>query len=375
MTSEQNQSPFGELPGALVEEMLNKSELIGSDLFSSYSTIRDNKDSMRKQLEKNGDLTSEYEYGNPRPPTTCGIDGARVIERLLSIDYAACAAVGVEGLTPPSELRKWEGPTHEVYISPLVHHLANPRVIGGKMLSMEVILASNAPHDLVFLDGSITTPLIHINAAVSAASNSHDQKLIDLIQGNFAELLEGYKQIIESARTDKIFACLPKYTSKREIGEKLNWPQQFDDRAILTTLLRPGELIKPTPLQQNVEEWHIKSPSDEFSEPIENLISSFKNIYIFYYRPNPWTPALRIEISKSIVDNPARMGTLLQGIKYQCDAPGIIEPYPLYIADRMVKHLITGLSAIRQCTTRQMVELDDNPDLSDIFFIMHGYRS
>ncbi len=375
MTSEQNLFPFGELPGALVEEMLNKSEQIRYDLFNSYSVIRDKKELMRKQLEDNGFLKYEYEYGNPRPPTTCGIDGARVIERLLSIDYAACAAVGVEGLTPPSEIRKWEGPTHEVFISPLAHHLANPRVIGGKMLSMEVILASNAPHDLVFLDGSSTTPLIHINAAINAALNSKDKKLIDIIVTNFAEFLESYKLIIESARTDKIFACLPKYTTKREIGERFGWPQGFDDRAILTTILRPGELITPTPLQQDVEDWHIKSPSDEFSDSIDAVLSSFSNIFILYYRPNPWTPALRIEVSKSIVSNSARMGTLLQGIKYQCEAPGIIEPYPLFIADRMVKHLGPGLSAIRQCSTQQIVELDNNPDMSDIFFIMHGYRT
>ena len=375
MTSEQTQSPFGELPGALVEEMLNKSEQIGTDLYNSYSAIKQNKESIKKQLVSSGKLQHESIYGNPRIPTTCGVDGARAIERLLSMDFAACAAVGVEGLTPPAESRKWEGPTHDVYISPLVHHIANPRVIGGKMLSMEAILASNAPHDLVFLDGSFTTPLIHVNAAMNAALESKDQKLKDIIINQFEDFLKSYKMILESSRTDKIFASLPKYTTKRELGEEFGWPQQYDDRAVLTTILRPGELIKPTPLKQDADAWHLKAPSDEYNQLIDDVISALSKIHVLYYRPNPWTPVLRIEISNSIVKNDARLGTLLQGIKFQCGAPGIMEPYPLFIADRMVKNISTGLSAIRQCSTRQMVELDNTPDLSDIFFIMTRYRT
>jgi hypothetical protein len=374
MTSEQNQTPFGELPGALVEEMLNRSEQIGNDLYESYSAIQQRKESIKKQLTDSNFLRYKSEFGNPRIPTTCGVDGARAIDRLLSMDFAACAAVGVEGITPPAESRKWECPTHEVYISPLLHHAANPRVIGGKMLSMETILASNAPHDLVFSDGSFTTPLIHVNAAVNAALESKDSKLKDIILANFEEFLLGYKIILESSRTDKIFASLPKYTTKRELGEKFGWPPDFDDRAVLTTILRPGELIKPTPLKQDAE-WHLKSPSSDFDDLIADVIHALTKIHVLYYRPNPWTPVLRIEIAKSIADNPSRLGVLLQGIEFQCGAPGIIEPYPLFIADRMVKNLSTGLSAIRQCSTSQMVELDNSSDLSDIFFMMHGYRT
>jgi len=372
MTSDQ--SPFGELPGALVEEMLSRSEQIGADLYNSYSDIQQRKESIKEELINSNFLRYKSEFGNPRIPTTCGVDGARAIERLLSMDFAACAAVGVEGITPPAESRRWECPTHEVFISPLLHHAANPRVIGGKMLSMETILASNAPHDLVFSDGSFTTPLIHVNAAVNAALESNDSKLKEIILTHFEEFLLGYKLILESSRTDKIFASLPKYTTKRELGEKFGWPPNFDDRAVLTTILRPGELIKPISLKQDAE-WHLKSPSSDFDDLVADVIQGLKKIHVVYYRPNPWTPVLRIEVAKSIADNPARLGVLLQGIEFQCGAPGIIEPYPLFIADRMVKNLSTGLSAIRQCSTNQMVELDNSSDLSDIFFMMHGYRT
>ena len=45
---------------------------------------------------------------------------------------------------------------------------------------------------------------------------------------------------------------------------------------------------------------------------------------------------------------------LFESIKLQCGAPGIIEPYPLYLADRMVKHLRKALPAIRRTATLDM---------------------
>ena len=93
-----------------------------------------------------------------------------------------------------------------------------------------------------------------------------------------------------------------------------------------------------------------------------------------YYKPHKWTPALRIEISPSVATNNARIAVLLQGLKYQCGTPGILEPYPLYIADRMVKHLGKAISAFRQTATKRMAELHQG-DIGEIFFTMHGYRT
>ena len=67
------------------------------------------------------------------------------------------------------------------------------------------------------------------------------------------------------------------------------------------------------------------------------------------------------------------MSILLKAIEYQ-SAKGIIEPYPLYIADRMVKHLTEGLQAIRQSTTQNIARKYEG-DVSDIFMSMHSYRT
>jgi len=99
--------------------------------------------------------------------TTCGVDGSYAIERLLSIDIVTCAAVAVEGLTPPSEEKYWEKPHHKIFVGVEKHDPDSSIILRGLMIGMEMELAAKAPHDVIFIDGSITTPLIYLNQAIS----------------------------------------------------------------------------------------------------------------------------------------------------------------------------------------------------------------
>ena len=79
-------------------------------------------------------------------------------------------------------------------------------------------------------------------------------------------------------------------------------------------------------------------------------------------------------MSHNTAANNHRLGSVIQGLKYQCATPGILEPYPLYLADRMVKALAKSLPAFRQFTTQQIAEYYEG-DVGEVFFAMHGYRS
>ncbi|EGD49866.1 hypothetical protein TheetDRAFT_3326 [Thermoanaerobacter ethanolicus JW 200] len=46
-----------------------------------------------------------------------------------------------------------------------------------------------------------------------------------------------------------------------------------------------------------------------------------------------------------------------------------MEPYPLFMADRMVKHLGSAMPAFRQSSTRQIIELYEDEDFSEIFLL------
>jgi hypothetical protein len=374
------QTPFTELPEALVEEMLSKSGLIGDKLYASFKEIQNNKTNMREQLQKHNILKRDSEFGYPVIPTTCGVDGSYAVERLLATDFAACAAVAVEGLTPPSEKRYWEKPHHRVFISPEKHDPDTGTVIRGLMMEMELELAAKAPHDIVFLDGSLTTPLIYMNQAINKViewENEGTQGEVGKeLKERFAQFLNDYKTILESSRTDKLWVSLPKYTTRRELGKMFSWLSNYDDRAVLTTILSPGEFTSPIPLEKPQQPWHLKLPSND--EDLEKLkgevISAINRIHVMYYRPHNWTPVFRIEIASSIAANNSRIAILLQGLKYQSGTPGIMEPYPLYIANRMVKHLGSALPTFRQTATRRMTELHQG-DIGEIFFSMHGYRT
>ncbi|MFN3467744.1 MAG: nuclease, partial [Candidatus Brocadiales bacterium] len=115
-------TPFAELPEALVEEMLSKSERIGEKLYDEFKEIQDTREKIRKELQNKGILKRDAEVGYPGIPTTCGVDGSYAVERLLATDLAACAAVAIEGLTPPSEKRHWEKPYQRVFIHPEKHN-------------------------------------------------------------------------------------------------------------------------------------------------------------------------------------------------------------------------------------------------------------
>jgi hypothetical protein len=353
-----------------------KSEQIGDKLYDSFKEIQGNKEKIRKQLEDQNILRQDAEVGYPGIPTTCGIDGSYAVERLLATDFAACAAVAIEGLTPPSEKRYWEKPHHRVLINPEKHNPDTSTVVRGIMMEMEIELAAKAPHDIVFLDGSLTTPLIYMNQAINKVTELEESIIGKCLVEKFVNFLSDYKIILESSRTDKLWVSMPKYTTRRELGKRFDWASHYDDRALLTTILSPGEFTSPIPLEKPQQPWHLRLPfsNEELKNLKDEVLSAIDRLYVMYYRPHNWTPAFRIEIASSIATNDSRIAVLLQGLKYQCGTPGILEPYPLYIADRMVKHLGSAIPAFRQTATKRMTELHRG-DIGDIFFSMHGYRT
>ncbi|HEO65158.1 MAG TPA: DNA double-strand break repair nuclease NurA [Spirochaetes bacterium] len=369
------EDPFVELPGALVEEMLSKGELAGDILYKSYQTIENDKINMREQLLKKNLLIRDTDLGYTDIPTTCGIDGSYGIERLVGSDLVACAAVAVEGLTPPSEKTLWSGPQHRLFVQPEKHSSNTSALLKALMMMMETELAVFAQHGIVFLDGSFETPLISVNQGVSYIQKDMESDLSSKVYEKFIDFHTSYQEVLRSSRTDKMWVSMPKYTSKRELGKALKWPSQYDDRGILTSVLQPGEVIRPMPLESPIVN-RLNLPYNDRS--LENLtndtILALKGIHVMYYKPHKWIPAFRIEISRSIANNDIRLASLLQGIKHQCRTASILEPYPLYLADRMVKHLGKAIPAFRQVTTRKMIELHQD-DLGDIFLNMHAYRS
>jgi hypothetical protein len=367
-------NPFEELPESLVEEMLGKADELGENLSASFQKLYDEKSSIilklrnEKLLKKDSDI-----LGVPSHPTTCGIDGALAVEKLLATDMVAIAGVAVEGLTPPTEKRHWPKPRHYSDVLSIPHSDATTVVARAVMMCYEVELAVKAPHDVVLLDGSLTTFFIYLNQALNKV-NEVSRKLSNLLDHQIKAALEAYKEILLSPRTDKIYVGLPKYTTRKEIVGNILGMEEYEDRGTLSFIIDAGEFVGPVQLQRPDQRWHIDKPPKGMEGIIQEIISALYELHVLYYRPYDHFPALRIEIAKSIEGNKQRQAVLFEALKIQCGAPGIMEPYPLYLADRMVKHLGTALPAIRKTTTQEMF-LKWNESLNNMYLAMHGYRT
>lgn len=375
-----DETPFADLPAALVEEVLGQTAAVAEDLLGSFRKVREDRETLRRQLIESGMVISESSLGYPPSPTTCGTDGSYAIERLLTTDLAAAAAVAVEGLTPPSEKRHWELPHHKTFMGAEPHFEDTATVLRAVMLGEELRLATSAPHDLVMLDGTLTLPIIYFNQALNKAPDTRQLRCSHVFLEHCTDFLDAYRTILCSERSDKYYAALPKYSTRREIGTALGWPAGHDDRGILTLLLNPAELTKPRTLEQPGQEWHLntgrlpgklKSRADELAVEI---VAALGRVRVFYYKPQDWLPALRVEVAESVASNKNQLATVVQGLKHQCATPSMLEPYPIYLADRMVKALARAIPAFRQVTTQRISEHYEG-DIGEVFFAMHGYRS
>ena len=365
--------PFLEIPASLVEQMLQKTNEIGEILQSSMHDINHKREKFRLQLEQIGLLDNDINFGNTKSLVSGGVDGAYAVDRLLGTDLLFAAAVGVEGINE-LENGKRIAPNHDVFVYPEKHNPENMISARAIMVEMEIKLAANAPYDIVYLDGSLTTALIHMYKAINFIENLNS-KSSDKIKEDFKDFLFSYNKILDLKETYKYYLGIPKYTSRNDIGKNLHWPENYDDRAILTLILDPGDFTRPK-LFTSEEGWHVRLPyeDEELRVLMQQVISGIKNLSVIYYKPHPWCPALRIEMPSATAGDETKLNSILINIKNQCQTPSIMEPFPLYMADRIAKHMAPAIPAYKQIIMNQMTQLNDHNE-KDIFFLMHSYRT
>lgn len=380
MFDETPQMPFAELPAALIEEMLERTSDVGQTILDSLNKIDGQRANWRAQLASSNLLRHESNLEYVPIPTACGIDGSYAVERMLATDLVAAAAVAVEGLTPPSEKRHWPDPHHQVIIEVEPHNADTSSIVRALMIGMELSLAVQAPHEVVFLDGSLTTPIIYFNQALNKANETRHLKITGHLLEQISTFLAHYQTVLASARSDRCWIAVPKYTTRREIGKKIGLPESFDDRGLLSSVLNSGELTQPHTLQPPNQPWHLNltpvsdKNRDKAERLTENIVRLLGEIYIVYYRPFPWLPALRLEMNQGVTQTPARLASVIHAVKHQCGTAAMMEPYPLYMADRMVKNLSRAIPTFRQVTSQRIVEIYQE-DIDSVFLSLHGYRS
>jgi len=297
------QAPFVDLPALLVEEVLEKASAVGNELCETLRRLKEERARYRQILLDRRLILHESSFGYPPLPTTCGVDGSYAIERLLTADLTAAAAVAVEGLTPPSEKRHWEQPHHLTFVVSEVHHAETATILRAVMVGNELVLATKAPHDLILLDGTLTLPIIYFNQALNQTQQASELRCTQEFLDHWEDYLEAYLTVLRAGRSDKNYVSLPKYSTRREIGRSLNWPGEHDDRGFLTLLLQAGELTRPLPLEQPEREWHlnwrgVSDRQERARELATEIVDALGEVFVFYYKPHAWLPAIRAELAR-----------------------------------------------------------------------------
>ena len=377
------QTGFTELPMGLVEDLLSQSSKLAEHVRKQIQEMEQVRKEIREQLGREGVLRRDGDFGYYDVPTSCGVDGAYVTERLLALDYCVAAAVAVEGIVPPSTQSYWSAPQHKAHADAYPHSDDTPVILRALMMEFELELAEQAPHDVVFLDGSMATPIILMDQAINrlveqTKQGTYHALAVKVLDG-FSTYLRNYLNMSSGKRSDKIWVASPKYSSNCEFGKVLGWRIQMDDRAVFTHVLEAGEIAGPVQVQPPSRMWHLTPPDENdqmMKQQIEELINQLKSLNVIYYRPTALVPAMRLEVPAPVAKNDTRLAMMLQAVKHQCMTPGVMEPFPLYMADRMVKHIGAAMPALRQNATTALTE--DGTlvlNMDNVFFSLHGYRS
>jgi len=357
---------FSDLPDALVQDLLTQAVPVAESVEKKLMAIRHRKAQIRSIVENRRLIQKKAELEVSREPSVVGVDGSYQMHRLTSLDLCAAAAVAVQGTVKEERNKHWPKPHHLIWVKGLPHNEKTTGLLRATMVAMELELAARAPHDIILLDGSFASLVIYVNQGLAALAKS-PADLSDVLRERWDNGL--LNQILSALSKERIVA-VPKYTSRTELIDECSLQVDVDDKTVATLILRPGEYTQPIPISQPGQPYHLSLCTTEENNTLDQLMKSIK---IVYFRPYGWLPAIRLEISTRVANNMSRMSMLLEGIQRQLVTPAIIEPYPLFLADRMVKSLGAGIAVVEQSVAQHVV--GNMPDVETSMLCLQNYRT
>lgn len=370
---DQRNVTFADLPDALVRDLLATATPVAEDVRARVDALRRSRETYRRNAHARDLIRRKADLDIPREPSVAGIDGSYQIHRLMSLDLCASAAVGVEG-TSKEAIRHWPEPHHRMWVSAVPHNDSTTGVLRGLMVGMELELAREAPHDAVLLDGSFASLIIYLNQGLADGANAPPVLAEELRQRWEQQGI--FQRLLGLLRSERVVA-VPKFTSRNELASSGVGPGEIDGRTLATLILEPGEYTFPLPVYTgppggSPEEYHLPphSASVDNQREMNNALQAVRAVY---FRPFGWVPALRLEIPGTITNSANRLSVVLEGITRQFFTPAVIEPYPLFLADRMVKSLGAGVTVVEQTVAQHVADAGVDIELTMLF--LQNYRT
>src|SRR5207237_714585 len=73
---------------------------------------------------------------------------------------------------------------------------------------------------------------------------------------------------------------------------------RLNDKGLLSTVLKAGEVVGPVPLTRDRDRWHISGVPAEYVSLRDRITDAIGDLCVLYFKPSPGHPALRLEICK-----------------------------------------------------------------------------
>src|SRR6266576_868899 len=316
---------FSDLPDALVRDLLAQAGPMAQHVTRNIHALQDARDTLRSEARSANLLRRKADLDVTREPSVAAVDGSYQIHRLTAVDLCAAAAVAVEG-TARDARRHWQEPYHRIWVGTVEHSQNVTNTIRGLMISMELDLASNAPHDLVLLDGSFIVLIIYLNQGLTSFAQSPPIVRTEFMRRwRQDNVLDRFLALLRSDRT----VAVPKYSGRNELTRviRLDKLPVTDGKTLATLVLEPDEYIEPQPIfrfGQEEQEYHLPAAhcSREQQQEMNQLLADMR---VVFYRPFSWVPAIRLELPGIIAASRVRLAMVLEGIKRQLFSPAVIE--------------------------------------------------
>jgi hypothetical protein len=355
---------FADLPDALVGELLSAADGLGLQVAKTFVEFGEQRDEFRHRARAEGLIRSRADLDVVREPTVSAVDGSYQIHRLTSLDLCAAAAVAVEG-TAREEHRKWEQPYHRMYLEVVPHSDATTNALRGVMVGMELELAALAPHDVVLLDGAFAALVIYLNQSQGARDGA-PITIRRRLKEQWDQTSQGLLWAIGGTRA----VAVPKYTSRNELATRLGGdPTATDGKTLATIILDPGEYTEPMPVYaEEREPYRVAGLS---KEQAASLDLAMRGVRVIFFRPYGWLSAIRLELPESQARDLHRRAQVLEAVARQLFTPAVFEPYPLFLADRMVKSLGLGVQVVEQAIAQRVVGEAADPEQALMLLRQH----
>jgi hypothetical protein len=351
------------VPSEIVRRLLERGHDVATRTAQMVSSFAGMKATARAALSEIIETIPDSILDSIDMPELSAIDGGMICEARSIGDF--CSAVAVSAGTTE------ESGGCDIWMESVPRAPANKEVLGGLMSSMEVTLAHSIPGRLVMMDGAFLSTMINVSKAIHSSRQTGRNLLFERVA---SIPTDAFRSAVMTILTESRFVAFPKYTTTNEFADMLPVSlAAHDARTIATIALRPGEMthfrIRPKAGVDNKRQ--LIGPALGFSKADAGQFSAaLDDIQSCYYRPHPWTPAFRIDMTASSADSDTAVRTL-RTVRDTTMTSGIREPFPLYLADLFAKQVSIGSAPVVDMAVLAAV----SDDLDAKLLLAMGYRS